>query len=363
MGLGLVMVWSALSVRQVRLEGGGALMQPLFSHLLKALMALLGFLLAQRLGARQLFAAAGPAWIAGMVLLVAVLLLGVERNGSRRWFDLGGISLQPSEFARLATIALLGAWMAVSGDKVQNIKHGVLLPFSLAALPAALILVEPDFGSAVYLLLMAVLVLWVGGARSRHLMLVFLPSLLLAAGFAWAFLAHFRTRILNFLEPGTDYQVQQGLSALGSGGLFGAGLGNGVGKWGFLPEAEDDFLFAVIGEELGLLGAALVILLYALFLWHGVRILFSLKSRFSLVVGTGLLLQVVVQAVLNIAVVTAMAPNKGLPLPFLSAGGSSLLVLCISTGLLLGLARRPEEDPALEARWPVSLMARDRSAA
>jgi cell division protein FtsW len=355
LGLGVVMAYSATMVEQMRTSGPGTLLHPLASHLLKVGLALAGFLLALRVSPGKLFVAARPAWAFGVLLLAMIPFLGTESHNARRWFGVGGASFQPSEFARVATMVMVGAWMAAARDRVSELRTGVLIPFALAAVPAVLVFIEPDFGSAVYLLFMGVLVMWVGGARSRHLLAVFLPTLLIGCVLGWTLFTHFRTRIAGFVSTEPDWQVSQGLTSLGSGGLLGAGLGNGMGKWGFLPEARNDFLFAVIGEELGLLGTLGVVGLYALFLWHGTRVLLALKSRFSLVVGAGLLMQVLVQAVLNIAVVTAVAPNKGLPLPFVSAGGTSLFVLCTSTGLLLGLARRPEEDPVLEARWATSL--------
>jgi cell division protein FtsW len=355
LGLGTVMVYSATAIAQLRTSGPDTLLKPLGAHALKLLLALLGFLLALRVGPRQLFGASRAAWVGAVLLLLAVLLLGVERNGARRWFELAGTSFQPSEVARVATICMLAAWMSAARDRVREAWTGVCIPFLLVALPAGLVLLEPDFGSSVFLLFTGVLVMWVGGASTRHLLCAFVPALAGAALLGWTQFSHFRTRISTFMDPEADYQVRQALSALGSGGLFGQGLGNGTAKWGFLPESDDDFLFAVVGEELGLLGTGLVLALYAVLLWHGVRVLLGLRSRFSLVAGAGLLLQVVVQAVLNIAVVTAVAPNKGLPLPFVSAGGTSMVVLCISIGLLLGLARRPEEDPVLEARWATSL--------
>ncbi len=354
--VGIVMVWSASAMRQLRGDGDElALLVPLASHLKKVLIALLAFLIVLRLPVHWVYRAAWPAWGLGVALLLGVLLFGEVRNGSRRWFDFGGVSFQPSEWARLATILMISAWMAASRDRVAELRRGVLLPFALAGLPAVLVFLEPDFGSAVYLLFMGVVVMWVGGARSRHLLAFFLPTMALICTAAWMFLGHFRDRITSFLGAGADDQVRQALTTLGSGGLLGSGLASGRGSWGFLPEAEDDFLFAVIGEELGLLGTAGLIALYACFLWQGVRLVVGLRSRFAFVAGTGLLLQVGVQAVLNIAVVTKLAPNKGLPLPFLSAGGTSLLILCVSTGLLLGLARRPEDDPVVDARWAASL--------
>jgi cell division protein FtsW len=355
LGLGAVMAYSSAMVDALREPGPGGVLDPLAGHLLKVTLAMAGFLLALRAGPRRLFAAARPAWVLSVLLLILLLAVGDRRNGAVRWFGVGGASFQPSELARVATMVMIGAWMVAVRERVAEVRYGLLVPFGLALLPTLLVFGEPDYGSSVYLLFMAVLVMWVGGARSKHLLSAFVPTLVAGTTAAWFFFPHFRQRIEGFRNPGTDYQVTQGLTSLGSGGVFGAGLGNGMGKWGLLPEAQNDFLFAVIGEELGLVGTGLVVVLYALFLWHGVRLLLGMRSRFALVVGTGLLMQVAVQAVLNIAVVTALAPNKGLPLPFVSAGGTSLLMLCVSIGLLLGLARAPEEDPQLEARWATSL--------
>jgi len=355
LGLGTVMVYSATFVEQLRNTGSDTMLDPLSGHVLKVGLALLVFLLALRVKPGALFAWARMLWTVAVMLLIAVLVVGTELNGSRRWFDVAGMSFQPSELARVATIIMIGAWTASARDRVAELRQGVVIPFAFAAIPAVLVFVEPDLGSSVFLLFMGVLVMWVGGARSRHLLAVFLPAVAAASLYGWANFGHVPGRLASFTHPTVNSQVGQGLTAIGNGGLTGQGLGSGIGQWGLVPEAESDWVLSVVGEELGLLGSGLVVVLYALILWHGVRILLGLRSRFSLVVGAGLLMQVLVQAVLNIAVVTALAPPKGLPLPFVSAGGTSLLVLCASVGLLLGLARRPEDDPVIEARLATSL--------
>ena len=248
--------------------------------------------------------------------------------------------------------------MAAARDRSRELGTGLVAPFAMALVPAGLVIIEPDFGSAVFLLFMGVAVLWVGGARVVYLFGAFLTCLALGAAYAWTRLGHFQDRIDQFLHPETSSQVGQGLTALGSGGLLGTGLGGSVAKWGFLPEAHSDFVLAIIGEELGLVGSLTVLALYTVFLWHGVKLLLGLRSRFLLIAGAGLLMQVLVQALLNVAVVAAAVPPKGVPLPFVSAGGTSRLILCISTGLLLGLARRPEEDPVQDAQWATSLTRR-----
>ncbi len=352
LAVGLVMAYSAGAVRQMQ---RGTDLDYLQLQLLQIGVALCGFLVASRIRPRHLYALARPTWIAAVVLLIMVLVVGPVRNNAQRWLSLGGISFQPSEFARLATIVMVGAWMAHARDRVTEVGHGLLVPFALAAVPAALVLLEPDLGSSVFLLFMGVLVLWVGGARVVHLGAAFLVTMSAVALYGWARLEHPLKRLQGFADLDPSSQVGQGLMALGHGGVLGTGLGGSVAKWGFLPEAESDFVLAVVGEELGLLGTALIVALYALFLGHGVRLLLGLRTRFGLVVGVGLLMQVVVQALLNVAVVTAAVPPKGVPLPFISSGGTSRLILCISAGLLLGLARHPEEDPVQPARWASSL--------
>lgn len=352
LGIGLVMAYSADVVEQM---DKGRDLAFLRSELLQVGVALSGFLVAMRVRPVHLYQLARPAWLLGVVLLIVVLAVADEVNGSRRWLSLGGMSFQPSELARVGTIVMIAAWMAAARDRVQQFTTGLLIPFGMALVPAALIIVEPDLGSATFLLFMGGLVLWVGGARPLHLGSMFLAALAGGAAYGWTRLGHVQGRVEDFMNPSASSQVGQGLTALGHGGLTGTGLGAGVSKWGFLPEAESDFVLAVIGEELGLLGTGLVLLLYGVFLWHGVRLLLGLRSRFALVAGTGLLMQVLVQAMVNVAVVAAAVPPKGVPLPFVSSGGSSRLFLCISVGLLLGLARRPEEDPVRDAQWASSL--------
>ena len=348
LGMGIVMVASASAVQEFR---DGHQLVLFRSHLIRVAVALCAFVIASRMRPEWMYKGALPAWILSLVLLAVVLKMGVTVKGAQRWLDLGVTRFQPSEFARVSVMLVIGAWAATAREGMRNYRTGVLVPFGLAGIPAVLILLEPDFGSTVYLLFMGVLVLWVGGARPRHLLGTFMLALGVASVYGWERFAHVSRRFASFHEPETGSQVWQSLTALGRGHLSGVGLGSGLGKWGYVPEAENDFILSVVGEELGLLGALFVVGLYGFMLWHGVRLLLGMRTRFALVVGAGLLFQVVVQALLNIAVVTAVAPPKGLPLPFVSAGGTSLLMLSISLGLFLGLARRPEEDPVGDARF------------
>lgn len=348
MALGVVLVASAAAMEGATAGRPTALLE---AHLLRLAVALGAFLVAQKVGPRLLHGAAWPLWTVSVGLLVWTLVAGNDSHGARRWIQLGPLSFQPSELARVSVVVALGAWAARQGERMAGFRTGVLLPFLIAGLPGALTFLEPDFGSSLYMMFLAVVVMWVGGARTIHLMGCFASVLAVASIWGWERFAHVSERVTGFTSPTPSSQVGQGLTALGAGHVEGRGLGQGFASWGYVPEAENDFVLTVLGEELGLIGCLAVMVLYGAFLWCGLRLLLGLRTRFALVVGAGLLFQVLIQALMNVAVVTAMAPAKGLPLPFLSAGGTSLLVLSGSTGLLLGLARSPGEDPGTGARW------------
>lgn len=349
LAIGTVMAHSTHVLRD-KIATGGDPSGPLVGHLVKLGLALVACLVGARLRPHHVFRFALPVWLLSLALLVLVLVAGPLTNNARRWLDLGIVTFQPSELARVATMAVVAVWMIALGDRTGRWWLAIVAPLALAAVPAALVLVEPDFGSAIYLLVMAGLLVWVGGARVLHLLVAFALAVAPVCLYAWDRLGHVRARVLAFTSPEPFGQVHQSLIALGDGGATGVGLGGGPAKWGYLPEARTDFVLAVLGQELGFVGTAAVVVLYGLLLVHGIRLLRGLETRFGLVLGTGLLLQVLVQAILNMAVVTGSAPPKGVPLPFVSAGGSSALVLAFSLGLLLGLTYGSREDPLMDPR-------------
>lgn len=357
MGLGLVLVTSATGLGD---DLAGRPLTGMRSHVMRLGVAVAVFLSASAVSPRRLFQSAPFLLATALALLVATLTAGISVNGSRRWLDLGFLVFQPSELARVAVVVSLGAWVGLAGDGLRTYLRGVAIPLVIIGVPAALVFVQPDFGSSVYLLFMGFLVIWVAGARTQQLFCTFAAALSMASLVGYQRFAHVGKRLTGFTDPAPGTQVWQGLVALGSGGPAGVGLGEGRAAWGYVPEAENDFILTVLGEELGLVGVLVLVLLYGFLLFHGTRLLLGLRSRFALVVGAGLLFQVGVQALLNISVVTALAPPKGLPLPFVSMGGSSLLVLSLSCGLLLGLARSPEEDPVREGRGPLVRQAHGR---
>lgn len=284
-----------------------------------------------------------PIFIITVGMLVAVLIVGDMRNGSRRWFDLGFASFQPSEAAKLGLIIVL-AWY---GEKYQRQSRtfwrGLVLPGLLAAAILGPIFVEPDRGTTILLGAVTISMLLLAGARWFYL----IPP---AIG-AGIFLAYSLSndpvrmrRIVSWLHPedhklGGGYQAWQAMLALGAGGTSGLGLGNGRQKLGFVPEHHTDFILSVIGEEMGLVATLAILLGFMIFVLCGVYIAWHSRDVFGLLLAGGITFLIGMQAFINIGVVTSALPNKGLPLPFISYGGSSLLLMLISVGILINIAR------------------------
>ncbi len=291
----------------------------------------------------------------GTVLLVLVLHpdLGTRINGARRWLVYEGFSFQPSECVKLALIVFI-AWY---GDRYRRYMptfwRGLCVPGLVIGGVLALIFVEPDRGTTVLLGAVSVVMLLVAGARWRFV----LPSLIGAAALLTVSLLADPVRsqrLKAWVDPeamkdGTGYQVWQSLLALGSGGLEGLGLGNGRQKLGFLPLHQTDFIFSLIGEELGLVATAAVVFIFAVLVISGVCIAARARDHFGFLLGAGITFLIGLQAFINIGVVTNTLPNKGLALPFISYGGSSLLVMLVSVGVLASIARRGGEAESLAA--------------
>ncbi len=290
-------------------------------------------------------------FILSLILLVIVLLpqVGTEINRARRWLRIPVgpvvISFQPSELAKWVMIFLLAGICTRYEEKLRSFWRGFLPVCLTIGLVVGLVIIE-DFGSAALIALLSFLVLLVGGADWRHLLA---PMPVAALGFVLAIISSptRKIRIMAFLNPdkwmgSANYQASQSLIALGSGGLFGKGLGRGVCKYGHLPEDTTDFIFAIIGEELGFVGVAAVILLFILFVWLGILVVVRCREPFGKLLAAGIVLAIGVQAALNIGVVTVVLPTKGLPLPFVSAGGTSMLLSAAAVGVLLNIASRSE---------------------
>lgn len=286
-----------------------------------------------------------PAFVVAVLGLLLVLVphIGLDINGARRWVKLGPLVVQPSEFAKLAVVVLYAALLTRHQGRMTDFWRGIVPLLALGLVVLLLVLAEPDLGTTVAIGATIVVMLFAAGARLKHLgglALAGLPAL------AWAALgeSYRRQRILAFLDPwkdplGNGFHTIQALLALGSGGVLGVGIGHSLQAFGYLPEDYTDFIFAILGEELGLLGTLTVVGLFLVLAWRGYRVAMRAPDTFSALLAVGLTSMIVVQAAINIGVVTATLPVTGITLPFISYGGSSLVLSLAGVGLLLNISR------------------------
>lgn len=355
LALGLVMIASASAVF------GKANYHSMFyfleRQLVFAAVGLGAMWLGWRIDYRSYRSLVYPALIATLLLLVALLVpgLGTHVDGATRWFRLGGISFQPSELAKLALVLYLAHSLARKQEHIRSFSIGFLPHLLVAGLLAALVLKQPDLGSAAILLAVALLLLFVSGARISYLLIAVLTAAPVAyqqiVGTPWRL-----RRMIAFIDPWafrdtTGYQVSESLISVGSGGVFGLGLGGGKQKLLFLPAAHTDFIFAITGEELGLIGLLAVVLLFALLVLRGVRAALGAADLFGTYLAFGLSATIGLQAVLHMTVVLGMVPTKGIGLPFYSYGGSALVVQLFAVGVLLNVAARPPPPTTKPMRW------------
>ncbi|MBU3111819.1 stage V sporulation protein E [Clostridium lacusfryxellense] len=280
----------------------------------------------------------------GTVVLLVVVLFCPPINGSKRWIPLGFANFQPSEIAKYIIVLYMAKSLTQKGEKVKEFMKGVLPYLMVSGLYAGLILLEPNLSIAAVIMIVTVVILFAVGARFLHLFLI--GSTLVAAVGVLTILAPYRlTRLMNFRDPfadsqGAGYQLVQSLLALGSGGVTGAGIGQSRQKCLYIPEPHTDFIFAIIGEELGLIGGTFIILLFIIFIWRGIKTAVSAKDMYGTILAIGITSVVGVQAIINIAVVTGSMPVTGVPLPFISYGGSALVFNMLAVGILLNVSRQ-----------------------
>ncbi len=341
--LGLVMVYSASAVT-ARAATGNALFY--FERQVVAALLGIGALLgALRMGYRRLAPLAYPLLVLGLLGLALVLApgIGASAGGARRWIRLPGASFQPAELAKLAFAVYLAHSLSKKREKVRIFSIGFLPHCLVGMLLVGLLMLEPDFGSSVAIGLLLFALLFAAGARIFWLV----GSLLLALPAGWIAVAHspYRMRrILAFLDPWAHrhdigYQVAESLMSIGSGGLTGLGLGDGRQKLFFLPEAHTDFIFSIVGEELGLVGAAIVIGLYGVVVWRGIRAALRAADPFGAYLALGLTFLIGLGACVNLGVAMGVLPTKGLTLPFISYGGTSLVGSLFCAGTLLSISQ------------------------
>ncbi len=340
---GVVMVYSASAI-----VAADRFRDPYFflkKQLFWALLGAVAMLVAVRVDYRRLEKLVVPALIVAAVLLVLVLVppFGQAINGTRRWIRLGIVSFQPAELAKLALVIYLAAFVARRQEQLGDIRRGLLPPLLVAGAFAALVFVQPDLGNCLTLVTLTFGLLYLAGSPARYLGWALAPALPLLAIAIWA--APYRLRRMTaFWDPwsdprGSGFQIIQSWLAFGNGGLLGQGVGGSRQKLFYLPESHTDFIFAVIGEELGFIGAVLFVALFAVLVWRGLRIGLRTPEPFGAYLALGITLLIATQVLVNLGVVTGLLPTKGLPLPFISFGGSALLMTMLSTGVLLNISQ------------------------
>lgn len=278
-----------------------------------------------------------------LLILVIIPGIGVSINGSRRWLNIAGLSVQPSELAKYAMVTFMAGALDRRGEEIGSLFRGVTPLLLVPGVMFLLILEQPNLSTGGSILICALLMLVAAGLKKRHMALLGVSGLCLGAFYAWS-APYRRARLLSFRDPfakmsDEGYQLSQSLIALGSGGLFGMGLGQGRQKFAYLPYPESDFIFAIVGEDFGLVGCTAVILLFAAFVLAGLRVALACRDRYGCLLAAGITSMIGMQAFINMGVVTGILPTTGLPLPFFSAGGTSITVMMAAIGILLNISR------------------------
>lgn len=284
-------------------------------------------------------------WLLGICLASLILVLipgiGSRMGGASRWFRLGGISFQPAEFSKLILVIFLALSMSRHQDWMKDFKKGVLFHMGVVGVFVCLVLLEPDMGMAITLLLITGIMLFVGGVRVKHLVLSLIPMIPLAYVLIWR-VPYRRMRVLSYLDPwkdplGSGFHLKHSFLAFGSGGMGGRGLGGSQQKLFYLPEPHTDFIFSIVGEELGILGVILIAALFMVLIIKCLRLVLRVKDLFGIYLVVGITVMIGLQAFINMLVVMGLLPTKGLTLPFISYGGTSLLLNMICIGILMNL--------------------------
>ena len=353
---GTVMVFSASFAIGVREEGGDGYFF-LTRHLVYLIVGLAGMLIAMSIDYHVWRKVALPALLAVMAVLALMVIfpaLAPEVWGASRWIQLGPVSVQPSEFAKLALVLYLASWLSSKGMRVREFNYG-LIPFAvLMGILIGLVMLQPDLGTSLLLTAIGLSMFLVAGANLLHLAMV---TLIGGASFILLALteSYRRDRILVFLNPDADlrnlgWQLAQAKLAIGSGGLFGVGLGASYQKFAWLPAAHHDAIFAVIAEELGLIGAGFVLMLFIMLAWRGYRVAMRAPDSFGALAAVGIVTWMIFQAAINIGGITTTIPFTGIPIPFISYGGSSLVVSLVAMGILLNISRQTVDPVSVKVK-------------
>ena len=345
LSLGIVMVFSASGpTAQNSKAANFDVYFYLKSQLKFALIGLAGMLVIMNIDYKLLRKLAWPIFGVAILLMILVLVpgIGVEIGGARRWIIIAGINFQPSEVAKFSLILILAHLLSLKKDSVKYFLKGFIPYLGFIGIFAVLLYLEPHMSGLIVLSLTGCIIIYAAGAKIKHF--IILASIALPGLFVMAFSADYRsTRILSFLDPFTDpqgnnWQIVNSLYAIGSGGLFGRGLGQSLQKFLYIPEPQNDFILAVIAEELGFIGVLTIIILFAILFWRGIKVAIKAPDMFGSQLVIGIISVIAIQVIINIAVVTSSIPVTGMPLPFFSAGGTSLVVLLCEMGVVLNVS-------------------------
>lgn len=344
LGIGIVMVYSASSFYAMFHENDS--MYFLKRQLIWAIIGVIAMSFMMNIDYHKLKKITPVALLSAVPLLIAVFFFP-EINGAKRWIQLGPLSFQPSEYTKYAVVMFLAFSIDLKGDKIKKFWDGLIPYLCLSGFFAALILAEHNMSIAAIIMIVTFIMLYVAGGENKHLFGIILPSLLTLAIFFIFSSDYRRERMLNFIDPWKDaadagYQLIQSFLALGSGGLTGLGLGQSRQKILYMPEPHNDFIFSIIGEELGLIGCLFIITLFLIFIWRGIKVAMKAKDTYGKLLAVGITSIIAVQAIINIAVVTGSMPVTGVPMPFISCGGTSLVINLMATGILLNISKQIE---------------------
>ena len=346
LAIGVVMVYSASAISAQEFMKDSAYY--LKRHLLYLIIGIVTSLMVMSVDYVSLKKYVKPVLIATFFLLLLVLIPGISREiaGARRWFRFSFLSFQPSQVCKIVMILYFADFLSRKQGEIKSFWEGFVPPMIILGFSVGLILLEPDLGTAVAISAVSFMMLFVAGIKLRHLVPMLLGSIPVL-GVLIFHKAYRMRRIVAFWDPwkdpqGVGFQIIQSFIALGSGGPFGVGLGQSRQKLLYLPGAHTDFIFSIIGEELGFIGTASIVILFGLFVWQGMKIVFKAAGTFERLLSLGIVSLIALEAIINIGVTAGALPTKGLPLPFISYGGSGLIFHLAAIGILLNIAKNSE---------------------
>ena len=343
--IGIIMIYSTSSAKVA--DSALTMNTTFLRHVMWVTIAIIGMLIMMRVDYHYLQKYRTVIFVVALIGLAVVLIpaIGTVTYGARRWIRVGAFGFQPSEFAKLAMVIFISGYITKNREKMSTFARGFVIPIILIGIVSLLILKEPDFGTAMFISMISFLLIMTGGTRIVYVIFAMIASIPHIYQIMHNIPTYRHNRLLAFLDPwkdpmGIGYQIIQSWIALGSGGVVGLGMGESRQKLFFLPMSGNDFVFSIIGEEFGFVGTTSIIVMFALLTWQGIRICKATSDSFGFFLSLGITISLAFQAAINIAVVTGSVPTKGLPLPFISTGGSSILLSMLGIGILLNIAKQ-----------------------